>query len=177
MQDQLDQWLPIPAAAAMLGITENAVRIRVRKNRLLASRDNHGRIVVCLTKSGPDSSSLVQPTNADQSPTTIESADVPETMPVSLHREMVERLQAQHAAALTAVQTMHQDLVNRLQAQSAMERGLWLERIDAAELRAEAFEAKLDKILDRLLTERQSHRWTNWFSQWFGASKKQLLSN
>ena len=35
-----------------------------------------------------------------------------------------------------------------------MERGLWLERIDAAELRAERVEQRLDQVLDALLQRR-----------------------
>jgi hypothetical protein len=51
--------------------------------------------------------------------------------------------------------SLHLDTLGRLQAQAAAERSLWLERVDAAELRAERVEQRLDQVLDVLLTERR----------------------
>ena len=57
---------------------------------------------------------------------------------------------------------MHLELINRLQAQSAIERSLWLERVDAAEVRAERVEEKLDRVLDQLLEQQSRPWWRRW---------------
>ncbi len=72
----------------------------------------------------------------------------------------------------------------RLIGQVAAERALWIERIDVAEIRAEAAEArweatdqKLHQVLDRLL-ERQvgpAPDGRSWWSRWFGVSKRSEL--
>ncbi len=69
----------------------------------------------------------------------------------------------------------------RLIGQVAAERALWIERIDVAEIQAEAAEArweatdaKLHQVLDRLL-ERQvgpAPDGRSWWSRWFGVSKR-----
>ena len=88
-----------------------------------------------------------------------------ELMPVSVHRVIVDQLQenmsdqqarhdAEIARRITEIQTTHLDHLNRFQAQAALERSLWLERVDAAELRSERVEQRLDQVLDQLLTDR-----------------------
>lgn len=108
---------------------------------------------------------------------------------MSVHREVVEALQgaareaaAQHHAdiaradeqavrALAERDSMHLDAIGRMQAQAALERSLWLERVDAAELRAERVEQRLDQVLDVLL-DRQRRPW---WSRWFGESRRSKL--
>jgi hypothetical protein len=123
--------------------------------------------------------------------------DGPEFVPLSLHLAEIERLQAASAAAIAVLQNqieqgdrrhaselaraegLHLDLVNRFQAQAATERQIFLERVDGAEIRAEAAEAraaavedKLHQVLDRLLsrppepTEPVERPW--WWRRWFG---------
>ena len=87
------------------------------------------------------------------------------------------------ARRLAEVQTMHLDLVNRLQAQGALERSLWLERVDAAELRAERVEQRLDQVLNHLLADRHQPPANKveltdqlpWWQRWFGSSSKSDL--
>ncbi len=74
------------------------------------------------------------------------------------------------ARRLAEVQTMHLDLVNRLQAQGALERSLWLERVDAAELRAERVEQRLDEVIDHILKQQSNHKQEPWWKRWFGSS-------
>ena len=52
--------------------------------------------------------------------------------------------------------------IERLLAQAAFERSLWLERVDAAELRAERVEDKLDQVLNELLADRRRPWWARW---------------
>jgi|GEM_PF-5833751 len=121
--------------------------------------------------------------------------DNPEAVPLALHQETIEAIQRTSSAALAAIQeqvehlrsditheraqaarqlaerdALHLDAIGRMQAQTAVERSLWLERVDAAELRAERVEQRLDQVLDVLLTE----RWP-WWERWFGHSKRSDL--
>ena len=100
---------------------------------------------------------------------------------------IVDLLRADHArqlAELARVSSIHLDLIGRIQAQASAERGLFLERVDAAELRAEAAEAraaavdeKLHQVLDRLLERPSSVVPTQeparpWWARWFGQTKR-----
>ena len=103
------------------------------------------------------------------------------------HARQLEDRDRQHAAELTRISSLHLDLVGRLQAQAATERSLFLERVDAAELRAEAAEAravavdaKLHHVLDRLLDRQTGPSPTpepsrSWWARWFGHSKRSDL--
>jgi len=89
-----------------------------------------------------------------------------------------------YAAELARMSSLHLDLIGRIQAQASAERGLFLERVDAAELRAEAAEAraatvdqKLHQVLDRLLERPSSvvptpEQASPWWSRWFGQTKR-----
>jgi hypothetical protein len=102
----------------------------------------------------------------------------------TMHR--VTELQARHDAEtsrrLAERDTLHLDTLGRIQAQAAAERSLWLERIDAAEIRAERVEQRLDQVLDMLLTERRQPVASQseperkaWWRRWFGQSKRSDL--
>ena len=92
-----------------------------------------------------------------------------------------EKVCADHAAEIARVQSIHLDLIGRIQAQASAERSIFMERVDAAEIRAESAEAraaavdqKLHQVLDRLL-ERQvgpAPDGRSWWSRWFGVSKR-----
>jgi hypothetical protein len=71
------------------------------------------------------------------------------------HREDMAQERAETARQLAARDSLHLDTLGRLQAQAAAERSLWLERIDAAELRSERLEQRLDQVLDQLLADRR----------------------
>ena len=70
--------------------------------------------------------------------------------------------------------------LGRMQAQAAIERSLWLERVDAAEIRAERVEQRLDQVLDVLLSERRQPAGQAepggerepWWRRWFGVSTR-----
>jgi type I site-specific restriction endonuclease len=92
----------------------------------------------------------------------------------SRHREEVEHLRAdiarhnaQAARQLAERDALHRDTLERLAAQAAIERSVMLERVDAAEIRAERVEQRLDQVLDTLLAVRRS-----WWARWFGASNR-----
>jgi hypothetical protein len=88
---------------------------------------------------------------------------------------------AETARRLAERDALYLDTLGRMQAQAAIERSLWLERIDAAELRAERVEQRLDQVLDQLL-ERQRQSATSpveqgqpWWRRLFGTSTRSKL--
>ena len=100
------------------------------------------------------------------------------------HARQQDQMRSDHAAELARMSSLHLDLIGRIQAQGAAERSLFLERVDAAELRAEAAEAratavdeKLHQVLDRLL-ERPlpatpaPEPAQPWWARWFGQTKR-----
>jgi hypothetical protein len=96
--------------------------------------------------------------------------------------EAIAQEREKTAIRLAERDTLHLGHVERLLAQASLERALWLERIDAAEIRAERVEQRLDQVLDQLLTQwRQpasrveiSER-APWWRRVFGASKRTYL--
>ncbi len=122
-----------------------------------------------------------------------------ESVPLALYQEAVAALQDQvkylradmvAQQALRDTETgrqlaqrdaLHLDALGRFQAQAALERSLWMERVDAAELRAEASDsraaasdAKLHEVMDRLL-QRQQDAAEPWWQRWFGLSRRSNL--
>lgn len=99
------------------------------------------------------------------------------TIPLSVF----EKVCSDHAAEIARVQSLHLDLIGRIQAQASAERAIFMERVDAAEIRAESAETraaavdeKLHQVLDRLL-ERQvgpAPDGLSWWARWFGATKR-----
>ena len=89
------------------------------------------------------------------------------------HATDIAQERAETARRLAERDTLHLDAINRMQAQTALERSLWLERVDAAELRAERVEQRFDQVLDHLLRHRAvtDSPW-RWLSRLFGASKR-----
>lgn len=97
------------------------------------------------------------------------------------HHQREEQLRSDHAAEIARVQSLHLDLIGRIQAQASAERAIFMERVDAAEIRAESAETraaavdeKLHQVLDRLL-ERQvgpAPDGLSWWARWFGATKR-----
>ena len=160
-----DQWLPLPEAAIHLGIAENALRSRIKRRTIRARKDNHGRLMVCLSGTVDRTRTMVRSRFDPGSDHTIEPPpeppqsrqDASDMIPASVLRETVSLLrEAQREAT-----------------------ALLLERIDGAELRAEAaearaaaVEAKLGQVLDRLIDERRP-----WWSRWLGQSKRSDLGD
>lgn len=203
------RWAHLKDAAEALGSTVTAVRKRAKRGGLQLSRDNSGRLLVWIDEistgghPGSQGSQMVpdgqlpivpngdvgksaqgaHPGHLTSKPTASQISG--EMVPVSVHREAVERLRADMAEAIVAeraetarriseIQTIHLDLVNRLQAQGALERSLWLERVDAAEVRAERVEQRLNDIVDHLLQRHPDRE--PWWKRWFGSSSRSEIS-
>jgi hypothetical protein len=93
--------------------------------------------------------------------------------------EAIASERAETARRLADRDTLHLDTLGRLLAQAAIERSLWLERVDAAEVRAERVEQRLDQVMDVLLSERRprvepevDHERVPWWRRWLGVSKR-----
>ena len=82
--------------------------------------------------------------------------------------------------------SLHLGHIERLMSLAAAERSLFLERVDAAELRAESAEAraaavdqKLHEMLERLMERQtlatQAQDGGPWWARWFGATRKSDL--
>ena len=146
--ERTEEWLPVPEAALRLGISESAVRSRVGRRTLRSRKDNHGSLVVLVGETSAKHRAFVGEPSAEPTGPRQSRQEAAETVPLSAHREMVEALHEAHRAAMA----------------------MMLERVDAAECRAERVEEHLTRVLDTLLTERRP-----WWSRWFGHSKRSDL--
>jgi hypothetical protein len=87
-------------------------------------------------------------------------------------RAMLGEQQAHHNAAMGALQASHREAM-----------AMMVERVDAAEIRAERVEQRLDQVLDVLLTERRQPMASvdepaehePWWRRWFGHSTRSKL--
>ena len=180
-RDSHDRWLTYQEAANHFGISVNAVTLRVKRGKLLASRGNDGRPKVCVRLSNDLSEPSIR---VSKDLSTSDRTDVRQTEPianvepmmsVSQAMALVSEERAEATRRITEIQTMHLDLVNRLQAQGALERSIWMERVDAAELRAERVEQRLDEVVDHLLKQQPDNPPEPWWRRWLGASVKTRL--
>ena len=97
--------------------------------------------------------------------------------------EAIAQERAETARQLAERDTLHLGTIERLLAQAAIERSLLVERVDAAEIRAERVEARLDQVLDVLLSERRQLTASQagngerepWWRRWFGESRRTKL--
>ena len=184
MTNPADSWLSIAEAATALGVSENAIRVRVRRGKLLASRGNDGHIRVSVDQRRPTLSTIVESTNASPAEPMVPLSALLEQ--AAQHRADLDDQQARHdadvARRLAERDTLHLGHIERLLAQAAIERSLLVERVDAAEIRAERVEQRLDQVLDMLLTERRSVLTRDetgerepWWRRWFGESRRSKL--
>lgn len=100
--------------------------------------------------------------------------------------EQIARHDAEMARRLAERDSLHLGHIERLMSLAAAERSLFLERVDAAELRAESAEAraaavdqKLHEMLERLMERQtlatQAQDGVPWWARWFGATRKSDL--
>jgi len=150
MQDDLGEWLSVSAAARRLGITRQSLQNRIKRGSVEHRRNNRGDPLVRIVGDFPQPVS-----DAVARSFAAPAAPLAASGPVSLDDvcrllgEQSERMERQHSAAMA----------------------MMVERVDAAELRAERVEEHLTRVLDALLIERRS-----WWSRWFGKSKHSNLS-
>ena len=179
MADQKDQWRTISDAARDLGVTENAVRIRVRKGRLLATRDNRGRILVSTGSVGPSSSGLVRPDQPDPSEILSPNKTGATLVPLSFCTERLQEQQARHDEVVSrflsdaATQQQRFDAeISRLRSDMNAER----QRHEAELGRMErAYQKATDSLMARVAGILVSNRPRPWWVSLFGESKRSQI--
>jgi hypothetical protein len=146
-------------AARIHGVTPQTIRRWIASGRLRGVRDNHGNILVDLDVAREATLATSSATPVDPS-----LGDL-----VADLRQRLDKQEARHdaemARRLAERDTLHLGHIDRLLAQVAAERALWLERVDAAEIRAERVEQRLDQVLDELLADRRRSFWQRWFGR------------
>ena len=140
-----DDWVTVSEAARRLGVTRAAVYNRIRRGTLQTVTDNHGKHLVMVTVTDTETVSVdtlrkvPSETYRKVSTETVTEPHQPaggeaESISLAMHRETLERMERAHSASVA----------------------LLVERVDAAECRAEAVESKLDRVLDTLLRQNDS---------------------
>lgn len=154
-QDVEGEWLSVSAAARRLGISRQAIQQRIRRKAIVTRQDNTGapQVYVSGASASYSTASAEQPdasvaASSVQAPSRLFSLD-------DVRQLMGEQRQA-HESALAAVARSHRESVQLL-----------LERVDAAELRAEQTAEELKALSDRLMSP--------WWTRWIGSSKKSIL--
>ena len=178
--DEAD-WINLTEAARRLGVSRTAIRQRIQRGTLPSMMDNHGRPLTRLqngfaTVHNGTFQNVVKETVAEKTePLSGQSETVPVSagVPLSLHREIVANLQANHDAAFERLERQADA------AMAALRSDLEAERLrHAAELsRLErAYRAGTEALMNRvagLLVERRERR--PWWALWFGASKRSKI--
>ncbi len=164
-------------AAELTGATVEALRQRIKRRKLQGVRGNDGRLRVRLSPSEiaalratgrPETGQTrpTEPTGQPPEPTTERLVErLAGQAPAMLTGQPVESDAAErrHLAEIGRIQSQYVAELSRLIDQVAAERSLWLERVDAAEVRAEKVEGKLDQVLDDLLADRRRPWWARWW--------------
>ena len=114
MPEPTDQWVSVRDAAAALGLSEDAIRSKVKRRTLRARKGNDGRVLVLVGDQPIDRPPTIgrplgdQPIDRPTAPTPEPRQSVthaPETVPLSAHLATIEALQEAHREALTALRT------------------------------------------------------------------------
>ena len=151
-------WLSIPEAARRLGVTPQAIRKRLKRGTLQSRRNNRGQEIVQVPGVAECPAGVANPQEPIQElsqphgsqPSGLVSLDDVRM----LLGEQAERFERQHVAAMAALQEAHREAI-----------GLLVERVDAAECRAEA-------LMDQITAPAQP-----WWTRLFGRSTRSKLNS
>ena len=128
-------WITVSEAAARLGVSANAVKMRVKRKTLLATRNNQGWLMVSLGSvatpnrlpgSRPPETDPPTPSPTPQAtPTDAPAIHHGSVMPAAIHLAVVEQLQAAHRDAMQVQVRQHEAELARTVAAIRLER-LWV---------------------------------------------------
>ena len=160
-------------AAELTGATVEALRQRIKRRKLQGVRGNDGRLrvrlgtadIAALTATGRGDATPTKPTERPPEPPPERPVERPVNAlvaPLTGQPVGADAGELRHLAEIGRLQSLHAAEIGRLIDQVAAERSLWLERVDAAELRAERVEDKLDQVLNELLADRRRPWWARW---------------
>jgi hypothetical protein len=167
-------WVSSSEAARRLGCSRQAIQKRIARGTIPTMVNNRGeRMVKAVAGAAPVSAAPVPVTTVQPTaPVPFQGPRQPlqgvlESVPMSVPIQVIEALQASHNAALAALRGQ----VERSESQHRETVALLVERIDAAECRAERLEQQLGQVLDALLSERRQPAgqvervpwWRGWF--------------
>ena len=178
-------WLPVAEAARVLGMTEQALRKRLARGTMESRKNNRGNLVVLVSSGGERQAQprldAGTPSGTTGQDARLEPRRVPAgesgSLPLSAHREIVDAIQAAHAATLVAIQSLveRQECQHR-EAMAAIEGQVdcWRERADRAELIAEQANAMLHDLVSRImaLPVPESGGIVSWWRRLFGQSSR-----
>ena len=163
-------WVSVSEAARRLGCSRQAIQKRITRGTIPTRVNNRGdRLVQAVAGAAPVSSAPVPVTKRPSAAPVQPTPELERSGLISLddvHRllgEQSERLEKQHAALVVALQAAHREAV-----------GMLVERVDAAEVRAERVEEKLDQVMASLL-DRQQDAADPWWRRWFGSSRRSAI--
>ena len=123
MAEPTDQWLSVHDAASALGISEDAVRSKIKRRTLRSRRGNDGRVSVLVGDQPSDHwSAIGRPLGDQPNDRPIEGApqnrqppvSVPDVVPVAVVREMLDASQRASSESLAALQAQHREHVDQL---------------------------------------------------------------
>ena len=166
----MHRWVTMTEAVRLLRLSDDTIRRRIKGGQVSARRDNNGRYLVLVPDDdAPQAPHAIidEPARAAQLPQGV-APQAPQVAPDA--PQGAERLIEELRRQLEKSDQRHREEFDRLANQTTTERALWLERIDAAEIRAERVESKLEQILDEMLAERRP-----WWASLFGASNRSRL--
>ena len=142
-----DRWLSVSEAARQLSVSRQAIHHRIKRGTVDSRKGNRGQTLVRISSTV---AVLVPDGTVASSVSTVDAAEplrlIPGAPEVSAHGEVVGALQAALAVARTDITTerqRHDAEIERLVGQIHAERSFWIERADAAEIRAEQAEQRL----------------------------------
>ncbi len=184
------QWMTYSDLAERFGISRDAARMLAKRRGWPKKSGNHPgapvrlgvpegeRVPEHVPEQFPERFARENGANgADGAPerpiadrSSVHPAGVP-LIPLSMAMDLMAADRSRSDRHLAERDALHLDSVRRLVAQVEAERSLWLERIDAAEIRAERLEQRLDQVLDQLLAARPPRR-DSWWRRWFGVARR-----
>ncbi|CAK0751817.1 putative Helix-turn-helix domain-containing protein [uncultured Gammaproteobacteria bacterium] len=159
------EWLYLSEAAPKLGTTLDALRQQIRRGTVTATRGNDGRMKVYV----PSRPKGITPEPVSSLPEQVsrlpseQANDAP--LVAELRRALSESESRRADDISRADQQRRDDLADRdrLHRESM---AMMIERVDAAEIRAERVEEKLDRLLDQLLADRREEPRQRWWRKW-----------
>ena len=156
-------WLTYSEAGRKLGITADAVRHRVKKGSMLATRSNSGRPLVYV---GPEKAERPSGKSAPESPESTERAETPTPDWIATLQAVIEHERTEASRERDERERRHEAEIERLVGQIHAERSFWIERADRAEIVAEQATSQATDMAKRLadLAERTAGRpWWRWW--------------
>jgi len=161
--DDNGEWLSVTAAARKLGLSRQAIQNRIKRNSIAHRRDNMGNPIVRVAATSPQPVSgaiavhvAATPVAPPEAPKA-DGTDLVAELRLMLEKQESarERNRREQVAVLEAAEGRRlADLADRDRLHRATV-SLLIERVDAAECRAERVEERLDQILDQLLEQRR----------------------